>query len=123
MTTPLQVRFHQLESSEALVDAVRYGVESLERHTDALTACEVTIERVTRRHHKGDHYRVHIELSLPHGHITVGRDPVEHAAHENAYVAVREAFAEAQRLLREGAARRFRANRRSNGQAGPGGDR
>lgn len=99
MQLPLQINFRNLPPSEALEAKVREKANKLERITDNITACRVTIEAPHKHHHKGQTYQVKIDLTLPGNEIVVSRDPGLNHAHENAYVAVRDAFNAVRRQL------------------------
>lgn len=92
MQLPIQINFHNLPPSEALEAKIREKVQKLTRITDTITACRVTIDTPHKHHHKGSTYQVTIDLTLPGNEIVVSRDPGLNHAHENAYVAVRDAF-------------------------------
>ncbi len=108
MNLPLQISFLGVGESDALKACVQKHAAKLERHTGAIQACHVVIEPSERSHHRGNRFRVHVQLKLPGGDIHVSRDPApkDHAA-EDAYVAVRDAFGAARRQL-EGRARKPR---------------
>lgn len=99
MQIPVEITFHNLEASPALEALVREKVAYLERFSDRITSCRVAIEECHRQHRKGNTFRVRIDLTLPGKEIVVGRDPAANHAHEDAYVAVRDAFKAARRRL------------------------
>ena len=92
MQLPLQINFHNIPPSDALEAKIREKVQKLAKITDNITACRVTIDAPHKHHHKGSTYQVRIDLSVPGNEIVVSRDPGLNHAHENAYVAVRDAF-------------------------------
>lgn len=54
----------------------------------SLTRCRVTVSKEHRHHHQGCPYEIHLELVLPGaGEIVAARH-----SHEDAYVALRDAF-------------------------------
>jgi cold shock CspA family protein/ribosome-associated translation inhibitor RaiA len=61
--------------------------------------CRVMIESHHRHHHKGKLYHVRIDLTVPGSELVVSRDPDENHAHEDAYVAIRDAFDAMERQL------------------------
>jgi cold shock CspA family protein len=101
MQTSLQITFHQMPSSPALEDDVRGWVDELETFFDRMISCRVLIEAPHRHQHQGRLYRVRVEIGVPGDHLVVSRSPDEHAAHEDAHVAVRDAFREAKRELED----------------------
>jgi len=101
MQIPLQVTFHQLEPSPALEAQVRSWVDELETFFDRMISCRVLIEAPHHHQHQGRLYRVRIEIGVPGDSLVVTRSPDEHAAHEDAHVAVRDAFRAARRELED----------------------
>jgi len=59
------------------------------------------IEAPNRRHHHGRLYHVRADLRVSGGEIVVRRDPPEHHAHEDIYVAVPDCFDAVRRQLEE----------------------
>ncbi len=94
MQTPLNIAFHDVPRSEALEQHIRDKLETLEHLYPRLTRCNVTIEKPHRHKHQGNTFNVRIDLHVPGDEIVVNRD-----AHEDAYVALREAFDVAKHLI------------------------
>jgi ribosomal subunit interface protein len=101
MNLPLQITFRGLDPSPALEAAVREHAARLERFSDDITRCHVLVEAPHRRHHQGNLFRLRIDLTVPGREIVVGRDPAERQAHEDPYVAIRDAFDAATRQLED----------------------
>lgn len=101
-----KVTFRDFESSPALEAKIEERIERLEKMYGLLTSCQVVVESPHRHHHQGRIYHVRLHLAVPGGDIVVGRDPSEHHAHEDVYVAVRDAFDAAERRLEDHARRR-----------------
>jgi ribosome-associated translation inhibitor RaiA/cold shock CspA family protein len=101
MQVPLQITFRHMDSSEALAARIRERAEDLERFFDRITACRVVVECRHPRRQRGNLFRVRVDLTVPGREIVVGRDPAAHHAHEDAHVAVRDAFDAARRLLED----------------------
>jgi cold shock CspA family protein len=100
MQRPLQLRWHNVDPSEAVAAHIRDDVARLERLCDRITGCVVTLEAPSQHHrHAGAQYRVRIELSVPGGKLVVGRDPPKTALHSDLYIALKAAFREARRQL------------------------
>jgi cold shock CspA family protein/ribosome-associated translation inhibitor RaiA len=68
----------------------------LEKFYDRIMGCRVVVEETQRRHHQGNVYSVRIDITVPGKELAVSRQ--ESA---DAYVAVRDAFDTAARLLEE----------------------
>jgi len=100
MQVPLQITFRHMPSSESLSALIRERAEELERFYDRIISCRVAVELQHARHHKGNLFRVRIDLNVPGKEIVVGYDPADRA-HEDAYVAARDAFDAMRRLLED----------------------
>jgi len=101
MESPLQITFHQLDSSPALEQAIRQQVDELERFCDRIISCRVVVERRDLRHVHGNLFDVRVDLTVPGREIVVGRDSRRNQANEDPYVAVRDAFHAARRRLED----------------------
>jgi SagB-type dehydrogenase family enzyme len=102
MQTALQLRWHNVDPSDAVAAHVREEVARLERFWDRITGCAVTVEAPSRHHrHSGAQYRVRIELSVPRGKLVVGRAPPKTWTHGDLYLTLKAAFREAQRQLED----------------------
>lgn len=100
MTTPLQIVFTDIPPSDAIEAAVREKVDKLAVYFDRITACRVTIDRVNAQHHKGNVFRVQVELTVPGEQVAATRDRGLDHAHEDVYVAIRNSFDAARRQLK-----------------------
>jgi hypothetical protein len=102
MERPLEICFHNLETSEAMEAEIRRAVDQLDRR-GGLIGCRVTVAAPHRQHRTGNLYEVHIVLSVSGSDITVSHEP--HHAHDNyakpddPYGTLRQAFRKAQRRL------------------------
>jgi ribosomal subunit interface protein len=101
MPIPLEITVHHMDASPALDAAIRERAARLERFSDQIIGCQVRIDAPHKHHGKGKLYHVCVEIQVPGGHIVANRDPAEHHAHEDIYVAVRDAFDAAARQLQE----------------------
>lgn len=106
MEHPPQVTFRGLEPSEALQRAVEERAYRLEHFFDTIESCQIIVESPHRRRHKGNIYHVRVRITVPGEEIVVSRDPPEHAQHEDAYLAINDAFKEAARRLEDYVRRR-----------------
>jgi ribosomal subunit interface protein len=109
MKIPLQITFKDLDPSDAIEASIRKHAERLDRFHDRITSCSVVIEQPQRRQRKGKLYRLRLDMTLPGHEIVVNRDPGLDHAHEDVYVAIRDAFDAATRQL-EDYARRSRGD-------------
>jgi ribosomal subunit interface protein len=101
MQIPLQVSFRNMDPSSAVEADVREKAARLERFHERITSCRVIVEAPHRRHHKGKLYEVRIDITVPGEEIVVQRSGPENQAHEDIYVAVRDAFNAATRRLQD----------------------
>lgn len=103
MQIPLEVAFEgDLAASEAVRRRIEREVEKLERVYGRLVGCRVAVIGRSGRHRHGDLFAVHLQLSVPGGEdIFIDRNPPQDHAHEDVYVAVRDAFAAARRKLQD----------------------
>ena len=100
METPLEVDFESLEPSSALADAIHREVVRLERRVPRLLSCHVVVREPHRRQRRGRQFEVRIHVTLPGGEVAVSRGPRDRG-HDDPYRAVRDAFAQAHRQLRD----------------------
>jgi cold shock CspA family protein/ribosome-associated translation inhibitor RaiA len=90
-----------MDRSEYVENAILEKVDKLEGLAERLTSCRVAVEALHRHHHKGHLYRVRIDLTLPGKELVVGHEGHDKHAHEDVYVAVRDAFNAMQRRLQK----------------------
>ena len=100
MDNPLQIHFKNMDSSPALEQAVRQRLEKLERFSDHIISGRVTVEAPHKHHNKGKLYHVMIDLHVPGGEIVASRSSDQHHAHEDVYVALRDAVKAVERQLK-----------------------
>jgi ribosomal subunit interface protein len=101
MQLPLQITFRHMDSSDAVATRIRERAEELERFFDRIISCRVVVECPNPRQHQGNLFRVRVDIRVPGREIVVGRDPAAHHAHEDVYVAIRDAFDGTRRLLED----------------------
>jgi len=101
METPLQVTFRGMESSEAIEANIREKMAKLENYYDRIMGCRVMVEIPHKHQHRGKLYHVRIDLTLPKEELIAGRDPTLNRAHEDVYVAIRDAFKAIRRQLQD----------------------
>ena len=101
MQLPLQITFRNMEPTEAIEAKIRERSERLDRVYDRIMSCRVVVESPHRHHHQGNLVHLRIDLKVPNGELVVNREPNQHHAHEDAYVAIRDAFDAMQRQLED----------------------
>ena len=117
MDIPLELSFHNVEPSDALKASVQAHVQKLEQFHDHIIGCRVSIEMPHKSQKaSGNPPDVHILIRVPGKEIVVSRERRFDHAHEDVYVAMRDAFDAARRRL-EDYVRRMRGFVKSH--AGP----
>ncbi len=101
MKLPLQITWRHIDKSEAIENEIRSRAEKLDQFFDHIMSCRVVVEAPHKHHHKGNLYRLHLDIKVPEKEIVVTRDPSEHSEHEDMYVAIRDAFDAARRQLQD----------------------
>jgi len=101
MPFPFEVRFRDMPASATLEQFARRWAAKLERIYDRIERGEVVIERPHQHHHQGQHVHVRVTLSVPGPDIVVNHEQALDGSHEDAYVAVRDAFRAARRQLED----------------------
>ena len=104
MDIPLELSFHNLESSDALKEAVRGHVNKLEQFHDHIIGCRVVIEMPHKSQKaSGNPPDVHIVIRVPGKEIVVSKE-LAHNGHKkaatDAYAVLDNAFAVAQHQLK-----------------------
>lgn len=119
MKIPLELAFHNLDSSPAIEQRVRERVDRLERYFKDITSCRVSIEAPHKSQYNTQHYEVHIDITVPGNEIVVSHDPKPEANdHDDVYVAIRDAFNTAERRLKTYAGK-LREARKVEGRVEP----
>ena len=101
MQQPLQVTFRDIPHSDAVEANIREHAEKLDQFYDSIMSCRVMVEEPHGHQHQGKLYHVRIELTVPGKELVASRAPSEHHAHEDIYVAIRDAFAAMRRQLQD----------------------
>lgn len=101
MQTQPQVSFDDLPVDDAVRDAALDHIAELERFSDRITGCHVVVAQPHRHHREGRLWSVRVDVVVPGGEIVVNRDHHLDHAHEDVYVALRDAFDAARRRLED----------------------
>lgn len=102
METEPQIVFEGFSSSDAVKARIHGEIAKLERFFGRITACRVVVGKPQNRHRQGDLYSAAVHLTLPSGkEIIASRNPPSDHAHEDLYVALRDAFKAARRQLQD----------------------
>jgi len=101
MTNEFQVVFHNIDQTEAINDAVNKRIAKLERYCDQIITGRVVLDCPHNNHHKGKVYSVGLEIHTPSREVRVNQDQHDNHAHEDLYIAIRDAFNAAERQLKD----------------------
>jgi len=125
MDIPLQITFRNMAPSAAIEKRISEKAAKLQLFCNRIVSCRVTVEAPHRHHRKGKSYEIRIELTVPGGELLIRhtpknlepvkavssdkaktelharREPNKRAAHEDSYVAIRDAFNAAGRKLQD----------------------
>lgn len=101
MQIPVQIAFRNLEASEAIIAKINERAAKLERYYDRIIGCRVTVDALHKHHHRGNHYHVCVDVTVPGTELVANREPDEHHAYTDVYVAIRDAFDSARRQLED----------------------
>ena len=119
MAFPVQVSFQQMPPSPALRARIRDLAARLERFSPNILRCRVRVERPAQHKQQGALHDIRIDVSVPDEQIVVRHShPVDHA-HEDVYVALRDAFNAARRQLENYERKRRGKIKRRGGAAQP----
>jgi len=100
MSSWLQITFRNVDASPTVEAKIRERAHELEQFFGRIVSCRVVVEAPKRRH-RGDLYHIRVDLKVPGKEIVVQRDPPEHQAHQDIYVAVRDCFDAVRRQLED----------------------
>lgn len=101
MKLPLQVVFRNMEASASVEAKIRERVGQLERIYSPIMSCRVAVEAHHKHHHRGNLYHARVDLKVADTEIVASREPDAHHAHEDVFVAVRDAFDAVRRRLED----------------------
>lgn len=109
MPIPIRITFRDIDPSEAVEAKVQKRAARLEKFADRATALNVIVAAPHARcqgpTHKGKLFHVTLELALPGGEVVVHKGEDGNHAHEDVYVAIRDAFEALERRARDHFAR------------------
>jgi cold shock CspA family protein len=95
----LKIQYLGFSESEAVSAAVWDYVEHLEKLYGPIISCTVVISNPHRKHQKGRIYHIKVRMHLSGADIIVDKGAEKNHAHEDIYVALRDAFDAAKRKL------------------------
>ena len=114
MQNELQVSFRHLDPSPFIASAIKKRARKLEKFFPRITSMRILVEPLQRRRKQGNLYHVRIDMTIPGKEIVVQRDPGRNHAHEDIYVAIRDAFDSARRQLEDFTRRNYQLKTKSH---------
>jgi len=101
MQIPLQITFLGIPPSEAVEARIREKASKLDKFHSHIMSCRVAVEAEHHHHHQGNLYHIRIDITTPHKELIISREHHDNKAHEDVYVAIRDAFDAATRQLED----------------------
>ena len=96
-----EIVFRHVDHSPAIEEAIASRIERLERYYRNIHGCTVVVDAPHRHQHKGHAYTVSIDLVVPGSELVVsGNGAQRNPAHQDVYVAIRDAFNAMERQLK-----------------------
>jgi ribosomal subunit interface protein len=114
MQVPFQIRFHNMAASAAIEARVRERVARLERFSDGIISCRVTVEAPHKQPHRST-VGITIDIGVRGKEIVVKRELRHHESRDDAYQVIGVAFDAAERQLEEHARMRRRTVKTHDG--------
>ncbi len=100
MTAKVQVTFRDFSPPQLAEERIQERVDRLHKLHPRINSCRVVAETPHRHHHKGTLYLIRIDLTVPGSELVINRDHNDKHAHEDFFVAVRDAFNAMEHKLR-----------------------
>ena len=101
MQIPLSITWRHMEPSPFAEKAIRQRAAKLEKFFGDITRCDVVVEIPHKHHNQGNLFSIRLDVTVPGKEIVVQRSPDEHQAHQDAYVAIHDAFDSMRRQLED----------------------
>ena len=101
MQLPLQITYRHMDPSPALEQRIRQLAAELDHFSEHVMRCHVIVQSPPKHHHQGRLWEVTIDLTVPGAEIAIDRTHPQSHAHEDVYVALRDAFRAARRQLED----------------------
>jgi ribosomal subunit interface protein len=101
MKIPLQITFHGIPPSEFVEAKIREKAAKLDKFYAHIMSCRVAVESEHQHHHQGNQYHIRIDITTPGKELIISREHHDKKAHEDIYVAIRDAFNAATRQLED----------------------
>jgi ribosomal subunit interface protein len=96
MQTPINIQFHQMEKSEAVIERLTDKIDELENKFGPFISCNIIIEQENKNQNQGRLFKIKINLNLPKKEILVN-----HQKDEDIFIVVRDAIASLNRQVED----------------------
>jgi ribosomal subunit interface protein len=101
MQRPVNITYRGVEKSEEIDQFVLEKAVRLEKFCDHINRCDVAIEQPNHAHHKGNQFRVRIDVTVPPGHELVADEKQDdNGTHDALTKVIHDAFKTMERQLR-----------------------
>ena len=102
MQVPVEIAFQNSEPSEEIKAEIERQAKRLENFSDRITSCHVNVMAPHTRHRQGDLFKISIRIAMPeHKDVLVTKTHGDVPEHEHVMVAIKDAFATAQRQIED----------------------
>ena len=101
MQSPTQITFRGMDHSNAVEKKIREKSAHLAKFYGDITGCDVAVEAHHHRHQKGNLYNIRVKMHVPDKELVISHNKEGDHAHEDIYVAIRDAFDAATRRLED----------------------
>ena len=95
-----EIILRDIPSNDIIDDLIREKVADLESTNDHLMSCRVTVEKLSKRHHKGNPYGIFIDLKIAPRHEIIIKEESK-AGDMELTTLIRDAFKKARVALSE----------------------
>jgi len=101
MQLPVKISYRGLEKSDQIDNFVLEKAARLEKFCDHINRCDVAIEQPNHTHHKGNQFRVRIDVTVSRGHQLVADEKQkDNGTHDPLNKVIHDAFKTMERELR-----------------------
>jgi cold shock CspA family protein/ribosome-associated translation inhibitor RaiA len=100
MQTPPIISYHNLDPVPAINALIEKRIAVLERISDRITGCEVTMEAAQKRKLHGRMFKVRLNLHIPGPDFSVAQEVAQGSAQDDLILAVNRAFSAAEKHLK-----------------------
>ncbi len=101
MQLPINVTYRGLEKSDNIDNLVIEYAARLDKFCDHINRCDVAIEQPNHAHHKGNPFRVRIDVTVrPRHELVAEEQQVDNGTHEPLRKVIHDAFKTMERQLR-----------------------